>query len=870
MIIACFLLFFNLISNAQWAVDSSPTKYLDINPLRFTNRAECALDSKLPTKSIFLLIDSLNTGKALFRLGEILGRPDSFSVEGVKRYRYTIFSLAQLISNKLLKGELPLLKAGHRDYDEALSFCDGIDNCPGMNDLLKKYWNKQSNATKDQLLNLQTNSHTSCLALKSFSPLEAHLYGTRPDQETLNRIGETVHKYPELVEECTNSLTDEDIKVGLYQLDLINITDDQWTKQGFYFWNSFKIYLSWAYRHAPEMYQLAGEYSNFLRQVNLEEAVIIFSNGCKSIMAPECGKDYLNISSLRSLAMSQSNMELSKLDYFETNPAGVRTDVTNPNQPEVNTDILNLAEYANAANWANNFRENIAKTRGFLKLKLTKAVSFINIVHLSSGSDLLKSVKSFGEKESCLKNSLCKKELFLVCSEYKTAFDEQTSFLRKDLIKLKSEKRLKDLIAFLSDDIIEDVSWAIDEVGGGIQEMCKELDSKNIWDQMERPTNDLFANWYREHVYNTRPQTDTDIKVEYEDVETPYLSIKNHYIKTEEITICHTPIQCARKILAAIIDLKAFHEYASGFITYDDLVKSPNLFNPMSERLQCKSYDPWFKTKKTISDFMQDIFMAGISTVLPTPIYVDVGIIPKKVTSLNELIKEGKVFYDPRFEKKRIEATLVTDFGPLLSAPCALAISNNSQERPTSYLALTGLTLQACRGGERNTMTVYRPDEIENNTTNRTACFSCTINLQNTISSTQSLSPGIRPFVFLARGVVRLIQNLKDPNDIPKSWEVSPNSVYRSWRKHGSIYSSCKRKLLKGEECMSNRCEGKIVSSFEEAFKKYVKDIEIYPGEMAKISIHGEKQKYGLNIKRFACSSTSYKKEDFFALVEEQ
>lgn len=869
MLAIFLLLFFKLSAHAQWSIEPSTKEYLDMNPLRFTNRAECALDSKRPTKSIFLLADSLNTGKALYRLGTNLNKPETFSVEGVRRFRYTLFSLAQLVSNRLLKGHLPLLKVGTHAYDEALSHCDGENNCKKMNELIGSYWTGKFRKEENKFLFSQSNSYASCLALKKFSPLEAHLYGTKPDQETLNKIGDAVHRYPEIIEVCNNSLKDEDLKVGVYQLDLINIDEKEWEAQGFYFWNSFKLYFSWAYRHSPEMAQFAGEYSNILRQVNLEESAIFFSNGCKSITAPECGKDYLNISSLRVLASSQGNGELSKLDYFEKVPRGPRDQVINPSQPEINTDILSLAEYANVSEWASNFRENISKTRGFLKLKLTKAVSFIDLIHKSTRDKLLSKLINYSQEKGCSQDPNCKQELFLLCSEYKIALDEQTSFLNKDLSKLQSDQRLKYFTNSISSNLLDNISWIINDIGEGTKNLCKQLEEKKYWNNIERPLNKSFARWYQEYVFNSAPTSGEDIVVENKEVASPYILIKNQTVKYDDKILCLTPVHCARKLLVALIDLRAFNEYASGLLTFEDSIKTPNLVNPMSERLVCRSYDPWLKTKKSISDFLQDIFMAGISTIVPSPIYVDIGILPKKVISLNELIKDGKVYYDPRFDKKRIETSLITDFGPLMSAPCAIAISDNLQEPPTNYLALSGLTLQTCRGGERNTMTVYGPEEMNNNTRNFSACFSCTINLQNTISSVQSLSPGIRPFVFLARGIVRLIQNIKDPHDIPRSWEVKPNSVYRSWRRHGAIYSSCKNKLIKGEECMSSQCEGKIISSFEEAYKKYVTNIAIYPGDMAELTVKGENHKFGVDIKRFACSLKKYKKEDFY-LIEEK
>lgn len=859
------LLFLTSAQAAEWVHAPTTTEYLDLNPLRFTNRAECARDSKKPTKSFFILADSLNAGKALYRIGRRVDAEDSFSVEGVRRFRYTVFSLAKIISERLLKGELPLLKAGVTEFDLALKSCDGKSACPAMDALIASVWESSSNLRRPQFLAGQGGSRVSCHSLKSFSPLEAHLYGVKPDREALDRVAEAVHKHPELMQTCDESLEEEDLKVGVYQLDLRHVSDEEWDEKGFYYWNSFKLYFSWAFRFAPEVTHLAGVYDNVFRSIDLEESVIFFANGCKSMTAPECGKDYLNLSTLRSLARSQGNGELSKLDFFDTIPDGSTTGVKDPQQPTVNTDVLDLGGYSSAADWANNFRENIVKTRGYLKLKLTKSVSNLALIHGALGDELLSGLDAHTsqaleheDRESYLR------ELYVTCSEFRVAFDEQTSFLRQDLQKLRSEPRLRDVTNIISNESMSALDWAFETAAPGFLAYCDELQKNGTWENFSRPSNALFAPWYQEYVFDTKAKEDHSLKIVDHLKGKPLLKIKTSLGNSDSNTLCTTPAHCGRIILTSLLDLKAFSEYASGFLSFDEGVKAPALFNPMSERLACRSYDPWFKTKKTIADLMQDIFLAAVWSFVPSPVYVNLELQQKKVVSFNELIKDGKVYYDPRFDKKRVKASLMADFGPLLGAPCAVAVSNSRQPAPMSYLALEGITLQTCHERGSNDIQVYGPDEIESNRSEGTGCFSCTISLSSVGSSVSNFSPGVRPFVFLVRGVVRLIQNLRDPHDIPRSWEVKPNQVYRSWRKHGSVYSSCKGKLRKGKECMSNTCEANIASAFEEGHQKYIEDMTIYLGGEAEINVKGEEGLYAAKVPRFGCALKTFSKEDFY------
>jgi hypothetical protein len=865
------LILFTLSAHAEWIHEPVTSQYLDLNPLRFTNRAECALDSKKPTKSFFIMADSLNVGKALYRVAQSLKQPDSFSVEGVRRYRYTVFSLAKIISDKLLKGELPLLKAGNEEYDEAISHCDSEGNCLEIEALIQKYWQKTFQDPTVSKMVGQQGAHASCYALKSFSPLEAHLYGVKPDVEALNKVAVAVHKHPEYIQTCSDSLQEEDLKVGVYQIDLRNISDEEWDEKGFYFWNSFKLYFSWAFRFSPESKQLSGRYQNFLQKIDLEESVLFFANGCRTMMAPECGKDYLNLSSLRSLAMSQGNVELSKLDYFELNPAGSSNQVMDPAQPAVNRDILGLTHYSKSSEWANNFRENMAKTRGYYKLKLAKSVSLINLIKKNIGTELLDLLKNHTEKSLASENkSQYLKELYLTCSEFRIALDSSTSFLRKDLLKIKREPRLQGIADLISEDTMSDLNWLLDDFSPKVITFCDGLEKNKVWEKTDRPRNADFSNWYQDYVFNVKSAS-TNLKFVDNVTGKPLLKIVNpRKINDDENIICSTPAHCGRLLLSSLVDLKAFGAYASGFLSFDESIKSPDLFNPMSERVACRSYDPWFKTKKTVSDLLQDMFMGVVWGQVPSPIYVDISLKPKEITSFNEMVKDGKVFYDPKFDRKRTEMTLVSDFGPLLGTPCAVAVSNATQPRPPQYLALEGITFQACKGGEKNTMNVYGPDEIEKNKANGTGCFSCTISLTSIASSAGKFTPGIRPFVFLVRGVVRLFQNLRDPNDIPHSWEANPNSVYRSWRRNGSVFTSCKRKLLDGEECLATACEAKLTKSFEELHQKYISSIVIYPGEQAEIKVNGDSQVYGVSIPRFSCGVKEYRREDFFALRKEE
>lgn len=853
-----FFALFTHIAHANWAQMPSSSKLLDINNLKFTNRAECARESQRPSKSFFLLIDSLNVGKVLYRLSDRIGKDEAFTVQGVHRFRYTVFTLSKIIASRLLEGKLPLLTTEIVGLTEAQQTCSEGD-CRDLNKLIANSWNK-SHVSKTGLIS-QLEAYPSCHAVRKFSPLEAHLNGTKPTIDMFEKIGQAVHKKDELLISCDELFQDEDLKTALYQIDLRKIEETEWLKKGFVFWNSFKLYLSWAFRNSLETRSLSANYANIFRQIDFEESVLIFPNGCRSIVAPECEKDFLNLSSLRMLAQAQGGPELSKLDFFDMLPDAPVDELNESNKPAVNSDILHLNDFENASDWANNFRENLVKTRGFYKLKLSKATSLLNIIHTGLSEVFSQKLLEYITTSESKLSLMDQKEIYLMCSEFKVALSEQTSFLREDLRKLFSDKDLLQSAKIISPKSLEQLDWILNKVAPEMLSVCDSLSSQGFWKDIERPSREHFASWYQEGVFNVKNNS-FSLKLADNRFGKPLLT----FMKSEGEPICETPSHCARRLVEVLIDLKAFSTFASGLMDFQDGLKSPSLLNPMAERIACRTYDPWFKTKKTISELLNSIMMTAVWSFVPTPIYVDVSLKEKKIISFQEALRDGKVYYDPKFNKQQIQASLIADFGPLLGTPCAVAISN--QHTSTfSYLAFQGISLNTCVGGESNTLNVYGPNDIEADQSKISGCFSCTLNLTNIATSALSYGPGIRPFVFLVKGVVRLVQNLKDPHDIPRSWEVDPNQVYRSWRRLGSIYSSCKNNLSQGKECMANKCEANIVSTFENLFKSYVSHADIILGGTSIISVNSKK-KYGINVPRFGCSLMKIRKKDFFLLEE--
>ena len=264
---ARLLIFFTLIFSTslfgeyiEWSNPDVNVSKVKLNDLRFTNRATCALDSKKPTESALLLINNMDAVKAIYRLGKVTGLDArELAKTGVQVFRYTALELLQLIHYKLMTKKLPLLPANVNQrkgvpskYKLDLSECKNDEYCENLDLYLEETWRasqdedpsyelnriddfdkKRNFITEKISVNKQLSEELSCQYLKKFSPLEAHLYGTKPNQKVLNQLAKVMMDSDNYVGDCHDFENQEDIKVGLYKLELNALKEKKWNKVGF-------------------------------------------------------------------------------------------------------------------------------------------------------------------------------------------------------------------------------------------------------------------------------------------------------------------------------------------------------------------------------------------------------------------------------------------------------------------------------------------------------------------------------------------------------------------------------------------------------------------------------------------------------------
>ena len=176
-------------------------------PLNFQTAPNADLSSR-PARSIFLLIDSFNAGKAGQALGMLKRKeePRAVAARGVTHFRIWSTHLAVEILEALVRGRLPLLPVdateGPAVYLKTVDACltgRATAACAAMNDLLSDLWTRSklpdphwSELGLGGLLMpaaVGDQASLGCHVIRKFSAFQAQLASVQPDASTVAAIG---------------------------------------------------------------------------------------------------------------------------------------------------------------------------------------------------------------------------------------------------------------------------------------------------------------------------------------------------------------------------------------------------------------------------------------------------------------------------------------------------------------------------------------------------------------------------------------------------------------------------------------------------------------------------------------------------------
>lgn len=807
-----------------------------LNNLRITNRAQCALDSSVPTESAFVVVDGYNAGKLGNTLAKNLGvNPDVMSAKAMQDFRISVARLTRVIANKVFSGALPLLPlnlktSSLKKYNALAEICSKKTYCPELNSYLTKLWEnsegagvpweKIDNFTGNNFLKLKNKDRVACFYVKKFSGLQEQLHEVDVNQATLQEIAQAVLDKDKYITNCEDTDPSLNSRNSILQLDFKVGNSDAFAKSGFDFWNSVKIYLSFAWRYSNIPSQVTPELGELFKSIALEESIMMIPNGCKSIEKPECDSETLSLNSIRELAKPGSAKSGVTPEPGKEVPQGPDQDVIAHGVRGVNDDFLGTRSYENASEWVDNFRKNYVQVRGSMKNRVQSAIQLLNIISTSmTAQTLTEYIKPLAFAKSFTPQH--RDELYYMCTETRLAGDQRIDFMRSGIDKIKNLDVMQKAFEG-SKKSLPELSGFFDSMATGVVPLCDALERQNIWNVPNYQVNRSgFSPWARE-LLNIPPSATIAGEMKPMSFGAPLLVWDSSKGVDNGNVICMSGIDCARKAVKAMVDLYAVAKYADAYLPVSSTVATPGVFNPYAELKACKIYDPWFETRRANKRLFVDLASTALFGWNFLPLYLDVDFTAPKVTSLNQLIKNGTVKFDPKIQKEKMETSLLADFGPLMGAPCAISIAPNSA-KAFNFYAIKGISVNYCNVKSDGTAIGNAQGDVENTRpASQSYCGGCSINLVGVASGAASAvaSNGlsfnpIKLGVYLFRAFNRFLTAKEDKVNIPLTHQVNLNNVAAAYKKYGKIPDYCVEQLAQGFACYHTLCEARAAEFFE-------------------------------------------------------
>lgn len=866
---------------AKWKRGDIDAKYLKVNNIQFTNRSSCADDSTKPATQVNILIDSMNAAKAVYRLALATGNdPKALTKQAVSRFRYTSYKLIEYIANQIFEGRLPLLHADRttdalrerfkaikyisktesniskrtnykrhilKEYSSIMEDCKLEGYCEELDLYIEKIWNnkkytyreettwawtKVDNFTNEhflagKLLDKKEDSNLGCHFLKKFSPYMAQVSTVAANKKILDSLAIAGTNQNEYITTCDDLDAQSSLEAVAYQLDIVGVNSKTWNKAGFDFWHSLKLYYSWAFRNAEQAEQMSYPFSDIFKSVYLEESVMLFPTGCKGISPAHCDNEFLSTQRIREFAKKNYSKNALNQDFMKALPQGAEKDLLDDPFVDYNNDILEYGKFPDMNDWAKRFAQNLRKSRSFIKKRLVKGIELLEISSkalspnkIASNLDAITKDKSLWSLPGDDKISIekMKNELYYLCSEYNVAAHETLSFVKADLNYLSKLKNLDPIFNSLSANTLKEQYNYFEQVAPKVLAFCEELEEKGIWKGFEVKRNG-FSEWYKELMFKSDAAKSDEI-TSNKVWGTPLL--KNKGENTVANAICFNGVDCARQILESVTSIYSAAKYFKTFFVNSQEATSPSLINPYAERTACKIYDPWWKVKRTLFYAFSDLTAAAVSYVNPTPFYINLDYVPQRAISFNKMMDDGELKFDPQMSGSKWFGSLNLDLTKILKIPCQVSVGNHTGALPSSRSYFSGYSFKGCiqheNGGE---ITVRDASDINVNTVKAIqGCASCTINFETMANwaATFINVPVVSTSYYLIRGIVRFYKGFSDPIEIPRRWEINPNSVIDTYRRYGTIPKKCVKRLTKGGYCMPSKCEHAITEAAGKLF----------------------------------------------------
>lgn len=805
-----------------------------LNPIVMKNRAQCALDSKLPARSVFLIADGYNPGRLAHNFAKTTTLDSQkLAIEAMQVYMKSIGQLQNLITQRLLQGRLPLLSSdlgALSKFQEAAKACGNQVYCPQLNMYIESLWKESSSESptfqKHDTFSsqhiVQKSIEHGCYYLKEFSPLQSHLYGTEVDREQLRSLGHALSSENTSLVECTSDASSIKPDHFSIQIDILANTNE-WHSIGHAFWYSLKIYTSWAFRYSKDAQAYFGKFKKIFNNLDLEESLLYVSNGCESVTKPQCDSENLTLNSLRELA----KIQVQTNEFDSQIPAGPHVELLKKGARDVNNDFLSLLDHNTANEWVENFKDNFTSQQWIYRNKILNAHQSISFLAANKTPSFIASDIAEFAKQADTYPSI-KTEMLYLCTEWSLSSNRDFDFILSDIERVSQLSFMQGLSIQHGLSIPEQIEYFL-ELGKALKPVCSSLHQEKYFDQDEKSINWSGLNpWAKELAARILEQPDPN-KLPFE----PALINNQAYLvlPNSETVLCMNAADCARSVIKSAIDLYSVSTYARAFIN-KGTIDSSEMLNPYNELAACEVYDPWFQKKRTRKRLVADLANVALFGWNNIPAYIDVDFSPNRVTSFKQLVEEGTVKFHPEMIKAQTHYSFLADLGPLAGAPCAIAVSPNS-DKAFNFYAFGGISVNACKvTSERKVSYKGARNPVVNDPNDRSFCGGCTINFVGVSSSysNRTYQSGFNPLkagVYIFRAFYRFFKGIKDPVNVPRTQTLNLSYIQETFDLYGDIPENCVKPLSKGQRCTSKFCESSASILFEKTTNRTPKKVRL-------------------------------------------
>ena len=428
-------------------------------------------------------------------------------------------------------------------------------------------------------------------------------------------------------------------------------------------------------------------------------------------------------------------------------------------------------------------------------------------------------------------------EIYLACMEFNLAKNDLFDDIHQEIRNIGNTNELDSLLKVnISKAVPDYIKYyeALTETMGGF---CKALEARGV---LVNKKPDIFKSLNRWAYFIMRPKEkdayDYQCTKDPTNISCPE-NLSKRYLVTEqfrldggsgsgsgsssgsgtgrivgnEVVICKTALECARTVLDSLVSVISVRRYAQAFLPLKDTIQNPDLFNTYSAPVACKLYDPWLKQRNAWKMFVADLgssVLYGLTCgAFSVRLVKPAG---NAVMSFRELYQNNTVEYDPRITREHAQVEFASNLGFLFGIPCTVSLGNYVGGHNNIYY--NGLSIGSCYNNSNDIYEVdangSRPAVSNEHSRAYKACFKCGFD-PLTVASwacqsnwwTRIIGVGVGIF----QGVLRLVSNLRDPNDIPRMSQVDVNQISAIFENNGKIPKFCHFNIKHGFSCRKLR-----------------------------------------------------------------